>query len=337
MMGYGSIENNSLLERTPLLNRLFGYGTHYRTTQLLKKKSTIYTRPALKVVLGQLEEDDVLSRRNMTLGIFALIAHFFFGTVVMMVLEGWSFSDASYFSIVTITTVGYGDLSPTSNLAKMFVIFYVFVSIAIVSSYLAYFVGIFLEQQEDLLVTQLIKDEDEEDSKQQIESLSDLDPNDYGTMTAGILMLIVTILCGALTFMLLEGYGLVDAVYVTVISSTTVGYGDMHPTNSSTKLIMTVWLILSTISVAKVISDFTDVRMQAKERAITKRVLSARIEKSDMKLLDRDDDGTVLWGEYLSNMLISLGKVTEEEVDAFRTKFNEHDYNNDGRISISDN
>jgi voltage-gated potassium channel len=40
-------------------------------------------------------------------------------TLTFHFIEGWSYIDAFYFSVVTITTVGYGDLSPTSDLAKL--------------------------------------------------------------------------------------------------------------------------------------------------------------------------------------------------------------------------
>lgn len=40
-------------------------------------------------------------------------------------VEGWDFLDAAYFSVITIATVGYGDLTPQTALGKLFTIFYV--------------------------------------------------------------------------------------------------------------------------------------------------------------------------------------------------------------------
>jgi voltage-gated potassium channel Kch len=47
------------------------------------------------------------------------------GTLVYHYLEGWSFLDALYFSVITLATVGYGDLTPTTPIAKVFTIIYV--------------------------------------------------------------------------------------------------------------------------------------------------------------------------------------------------------------------
>ena len=53
------------------------------------------------------------------------------GTIIFMVLEDLSFGDALYFTIVTISTVGYGDLAPTKIGSKIFTIMYIFMGIGI--------------------------------------------------------------------------------------------------------------------------------------------------------------------------------------------------------------
>ncbi len=57
------------------------------------------------------------------------------GTVVYMGLEGWSVVDALYFSVVTLATVGFGDLHPTTTAAKLFTVIYILSGIGILAAF----------------------------------------------------------------------------------------------------------------------------------------------------------------------------------------------------------
>ena len=48
-----------------------------------------------------------------------------------MSVEGWSLVDALYFSIITLSTVGYGDLSPKTDVGKVFTTIYILVGIGL--------------------------------------------------------------------------------------------------------------------------------------------------------------------------------------------------------------
>mgnify|MGYP000418659054 CR=1 FL=1 len=57
------------------------------------------------------------------------------GSVVYHFLEGWSWLDSIYFSIITLTTIGYGDFSPQTDGGKLFTIFYILIGIGIILSF----------------------------------------------------------------------------------------------------------------------------------------------------------------------------------------------------------
>ncbi|MDP2631615.1 MAG: potassium channel family protein [Candidatus Uhrbacteria bacterium] len=63
--------------------------------------------------------------------------------------------------------------------------------------------------------------------------------------SALISIAIVFILFGAIIFMFLEGWGFVDALYFTVSTMTTVGFGDLVPTTPASKLVATFYMLLT--------------------------------------------------------------------------------------------
>lgn len=53
------------------------------------------------------------------------------GTVFYRFVEDLRWLDSLYFSVITLTTVGYGDFSPVTNAGKVFTMGYVLVGIGI--------------------------------------------------------------------------------------------------------------------------------------------------------------------------------------------------------------
>ena len=53
------------------------------------------------------------------------------GTIFYWRFEDWTVIQALYFSVVTLTTVGYGDLHPTSAGTEIFTIFYILTGIGV--------------------------------------------------------------------------------------------------------------------------------------------------------------------------------------------------------------
>ena len=79
-------------------------------------RSTLYA-PSLSALSSQLRSIRV-----------ALIV---VATIFYWLVEGWSLLDAVYFSVVTIATVGYGDLAPETTLGKLFTIGFIFSGIGL--------------------------------------------------------------------------------------------------------------------------------------------------------------------------------------------------------------
>lgn len=78
----------------------------------------------------------------MAFGIIVVI-----GICGFMVLEGMSFTDAVYLTIVTVTTVGYGDIIPVTNLGKLFAVFLIITGVGMAYYTFMLFVSMAIEGQ----------------------------------------------------------------------------------------------------------------------------------------------------------------------------------------------
>ena len=74
------------------------------------------------------------------------------GTALFHNLEGWSWIDSFYFTGVTLTTVGYGDFTPSLPITKVLTVFFAFVGISIVLFSMTILAKIYLEFGQEKLI-----------------------------------------------------------------------------------------------------------------------------------------------------------------------------------------
>lgn len=67
------------------------------------------------------------------------------GTVFYHYVERFSWLDAYYFCVVTLATVGYGDLTPKTDIGKLFTTFYILSGVGIITA----FISVSLRRQRD--------------------------------------------------------------------------------------------------------------------------------------------------------------------------------------------
>ncbi|HRV76438.1 MAG: two pore domain potassium channel family protein [Candidatus Nomurabacteria bacterium] len=64
------------------------------------------------------------------------IVYIIAGSYFYHLFEDWRWLDSIYFSVVSLTTVGYGDVSPVTDGGKIFTMFYLIFGIAIFGAFI---------------------------------------------------------------------------------------------------------------------------------------------------------------------------------------------------------
>jgi voltage-gated potassium channel len=58
------------------------------------------------------------------------------GTIFYSYQEGWGLIDAFYFSVTTLTTVGFGDPAPTTPVGKLFTVGYILSGLGLIAGFI---------------------------------------------------------------------------------------------------------------------------------------------------------------------------------------------------------
>ena len=72
------------------------------------------------------------SRARIRIVMMAVLLAILLGTVVFHLLEGWSILDSLYVTVQTVTTVGFGDLTPRTTIGRLFATFFMMLGVGVV-------------------------------------------------------------------------------------------------------------------------------------------------------------------------------------------------------------
>ena len=87
-------------------------------------------------------------RTHVMIALTTLFGLILLGTLVYHYLENWTWISCFYFSVTTLTTVGYGDLAPSSDASRLFTAFYVLAGVSLALMSLTVIGNDFLERQD---------------------------------------------------------------------------------------------------------------------------------------------------------------------------------------------
>ncbi|KAI3964344.1 hypothetical protein MKX01_024961 [Papaver californicum] len=241
--------------------------------------------------------------------------------------------DAIYFCIVTMTTVGYGDLVPNSVATKLLACAFVFTGMALVGFFLSKSADYLVEKQEALLAKCLHMNK----KVGALELLKELETNRVKykfIINSGLLLLLIVV--GTIFLTRVEKLSLVDAFYCVCSTITTLGYGDKSFSTKVGRIFAVFWILTSTICLGLFFLHLAELSTERKQRSIVKWVLTRKMTHVDLEAADFDDDGVVSATEFILYKLKEMGKVQQEDIVLLMKEFEDLDVDQSGTISTSD-
>ncbi len=82
-------------------------------------------------------------------------------------------------------------------------------------------------------------------------------PSSFLSIRAAAILFVVELLVGTLGFILLEGYTVLEAFYMTIITVATVGYGELRPLTSHGQLFVSIFILINIGTFAYILAAFT--------------------------------------------------------------------------------
>lgn len=79
------------------------------------------------------------------------------GTWAFHSLESWTWAESFYFSVATLSTVGYGDIHPTSDYSRVIAAIFILVGVGIVIAALTRIGSAYLAHQERRLTSNITR------------------------------------------------------------------------------------------------------------------------------------------------------------------------------------
>lgn len=75
------------------------------------------------------------------------------GTVVYHSIEGWTWTTSFYFTVCTLTTVGYGDVVPTTDSSRLFTAFFALAGVSVALASFGIIGATYIRRGQEILET----------------------------------------------------------------------------------------------------------------------------------------------------------------------------------------
>jgi hypothetical protein len=332
---------------------------------LVKKRSMASVALSFEDVDVELDEDTLTKQSQNSIFLYSLVITLLYmamGILMICLMEGWAFVDGFYFIVVTLTTVGYGDINGYGDMTQwgiMLLSLYTLFGILLVGTALGIIAATLLEKQDaalrDAMQTAMDEDHSIMHSPKNRYRLSSVAHSISGVLKSGadtiekltsreFRQLLPSF--GVLAFMLAMGMVVihfddkdltaVECFYYAVITSTTIGYGDISPGTSTGRIVGSFYLLITVTATGNVLGSIAGSVIERKQRQAMEKILHKRITIDDFAKFDLDGDGRVEKSEFIIQKLILMKLLDPADVRRCEAEFEIMDEDDSGEITLSD-
>ena len=222
--------------------------------------------------------------------------------------EGWTVLQTTYFITVTITTCGYGFFHPTSDASKVFTIFYIFFGLIIIITVVNDLACCVLSGAQESVIRFTHR------SIGSCLGMRDGQMSDAAMRFYKVQYSLIAIfsmgLIGALFFSSNEDWTYIDAVYWTVCTMTTVGYGDLTIKYESSRVFAIFFIFGCVLIYATAAANLIEVYMETLNTAAAIIIDAEDLNKDEGKFSDEWVEKILpLGGEKEDSAMLSKSKV----------------------------
>ncbi len=263
----------------------------------------------------------------------------------------------SWYYIFLAATVGYGTPAPTNLPSQLFTVCFAIYGVCIIAIGLGILGQRLLEQQQrtnesrrerakrrlvHIFESGVEGDESESNSNHDRSTLRDTDADclahlkDSLSIVKRVIPLLLLVFAMACLIGYFEGWTVGTSVYYAVITTTTCGFGDVSPSLPSMRLLSLLFIPASVAVVGQVLGQIAGARLQRGARIAEKNFLQRELALGDLEEMDDDGDGLVSEADFISFMLIAMGKADKRSIGEIRRLFTKLDADKSGSLDKAD-
>lgn len=127
-----------------------------------------------------------------------------------------------------------------------------------------------------------------------------------------------------------------SALYFSIVTATTLGYGDVAPHTERGRLIALVFIPLIVVAMGHWLRTVAACIVEARQSRFRKQMGVQRLSLSLLEAMDHDGDGKVSAADFLEFMLVAMDKVDQGLILELRAHFARLDKENRGYLSKDD-